>query len=79
MIYLLGFLTGLGYLLTGLLLALWADERWGRVSLFIADSLARLGVLMALWPLVLPLSFLPRFRPGRGAQRNGTIEPWDVA
>ena len=67
------------YLFGGLMIMATLDEATGRVNRFLRRRYRRLAILILLWPLVLPVLFLPRYRAPKGATLRRHIKPFRPA
>jgi len=61
------FLAGGLYIFGGLILMAQLDEITGRTTRFLQGKDARLVFMIMLWPLVVPILFLPRYKAPRHA------------
>jgi len=68
-IFMLGTFAGIGYIVMGLLLMMLIDVRTRRIEVFTRNNDYWIFILLAAWPVFLPLLFLPRYRARTGAIR----------
>jgi len=61
------FIAGGLYIFGGLLIMAQLDEATGRTTRFLRGKDTRLVLMILLWPLIIPILFLPRYKAPRHA------------